>query len=69
MAQERASPISTISANGHVDFTDVGVEDTFFPSLEVAEKVSKAVREFAGGAETITLEELRTEVAQSITAC
>ena len=68
MAQGGASTISKNSRNGHADSTDAGEKDTFFSSQEVAEDVFKAVREFAGSAETITLEELRSEVAQSITA-
>ena len=58
-------PPTSISVNGRVHLEEEMKEDDFFSSPEVAEAVFESVRQFAAGAETITLEELRSEVAQS----
>ena len=43
----------------------IDINDDFFSSSEIAEVVFEAINQFATGADTITLEELRLEVAQS----
>ena len=60
----RNSPNGVLSHQGHDGFIDPHTEGDFFPNPIAQEEVFEAIQQFASGAETITLDELRSEIAQ-----
>ena len=69
MAYESRETAHTLPAatslNGRVHHEAEEGSESFFSSPEMAQNVLASIEQFAGGAETVTLEQLRSEVAQS----
>ena len=69
MAYESRETAHTLPAatslNGRVHHEAEEGDESFFSSPEMERDVLASIKQFVGGVETVTLEQLRSEVAQS----